>query len=388
MRTALSPPEVSLQTVCPLEISLGRVSLDLVSLDTVADPNYDQHPAYGLAFPPPALSLRVKALARLAPWLGFAIAKQLFLGDRLPAMPRDGDGLEGGLMRRLLALPKYVPCILRTFGRHCWGVLFPIRRAALETASAAGILGALYRDGIAVTRFPEDDRAALQRRVAAPMKELLALREGSSRSFKGNQTCFTRREHGDLIAFVTAMYARRGLLEAAAGYLGRPVEITRMVLQVNDPRDAYLYSSFPDVGLPNSRTNYLHIDRAYGCLKSVIYLSEVGERNGPFCFVRGSTRMSYGALGGILRRAVDRAGLAECDRETRQLFMALPGAFRKKSAFGSDLLDGSANSERLLDAEYRVTSDQGNVALFDNLGIHRGALVEEGQRRAIFVTFA
>ncbi|MDQ6708520.1 MAG: hypothetical protein M3Z85_21380, partial [Acidobacteriota bacterium] len=359
-----------------------------VSLDAVADPNYDDHPAFGLAFPPPAFLLRGRALGRLAPWLGFAIAKQLFLGDRLPAMPRDGDGLEGGLARRLLALPKYIPCIFRTFGRHCWSVLFPIRRDALEACSAPAVLGILHRDGIAVTSFPEDERAALQHRVASPLKELLSRREGSSRSFKGNQICFTRQEHGDLIAFVTEMYARRGLLEAAASYLGRPVEITRMVLQVNDPRDAYLYSSFPDVGLPNSRTNYLHIDRAYGCLKSVIYLSEVGERNGPFCFVRGSNRMAYGALGGIVRRAVDRAGLAECDRETRQLFMALPEALRKKSAFGSDLLDGSANSERLLDAEYRVTSDKGNVALFDNLGIHRGALVEEGQRRAIFVTFA
>lgn len=300
-------------------------------------------------------------------------------------MPRDGDGLEGGLIRRMVALPKYVPWFLLTLGQHCLRVLFPFRRVAAKSTPLAEVL---YRNGIVVARFPRDERAELLRRVAGPLEELLARRQGASRTFKGNQVCFTRQEHGDLIRFVTEMYARPGLIDAAAEYLGRPVAITRMVLQVNDPGDAYLYSSFPDVGLADARTNYLHIDRAYGCLKSVIYLSEVGERNGPFCFVRGSSRMAYGALGGIVRRAVDRAGLSECDRKTRQLFMALPKAFRKKSAFGSDLLDGSANSERLLKAEYRVTSDKGNVALFDNLGIHRGALVEQGQRRAIFVTFA
>ncbi|MDQ2901718.1 MAG: hypothetical protein M3Y07_18255 [Acidobacteriota bacterium] len=387
MRIAVSPRDVSPQDI-PTGSSggFGREKLlGALSLDVVADPNYDRHPAYGGAFPLPTPRLRGKALARLAPWLCFAIMKHFLLGDRLPAMPRDGDGLEGGLARRIVALPKYVPCILRTFGSHCWRVLFPPRRSALSFSALAETL---LRDGIAVTSFPEDERLALQRRVAGPLNELLARREVASRTFKNNQICFTRQEHGDLIGLVAEMYARLGLLDAAAQYLGRPVGITRMVLQVNDPRDAYLYSSFPDVGLPNSRTNYLHIDRAYGCLKSVIYLSEVGERNGPFCFVRGSTWMEYGALGGIVRRAVDRAGLAECDRGTRQLFMALPKAFRKKSAFGSDLLDGSENSERLLDAEYRVTSDKGNVALFDNLGIHRGALVQEGQRRAIFVTLA
>lgn len=355
-------------------------------LDSIADPEYETHPAYGLAFPPPSLALRVRALGRLAPWLLFAVAKQMLLGDRLPALPRDGDGLEGGILRRLRALPRYVPLIVKILAAHC----SPTRssgRASSKTPSP--LARTLKDDGIVIARMPADELAQLNRRVQEPLEEILKRRqESTSTSFKGNQKCFTWQENPAEYDSVTSILSQVGLLEAASAYLNRPVTLTRLVLQVNDARDTYLYTSFPDAGLTNSATNYMHIDRAFSCVKCVIYLNEVGAENGPFSYVLGSNRVDQGALGGVVRRAVDRAGLSECDRETRRLFMALPDALRRKSAFGADLLDGSSNSELLLESEYCFTSDAGNIAMFDNLGIHRGALVLKGQRRAIFATLA
>ena len=48
----------------------------------------------------------------------------------------------------------------------------------------------------------------------------------------------------------------------------------------------------------------------------------------------------------------------------------------------------TSRAEELVAAEYRFTSADGNVAIFDNLGIHRGALVVEGERVALFALLA
>ena len=351
------------------------------ALDDIAEPNYDNHPAYGRAFPKPQLSLRIRAVARLAPWLVFAAVKQLTLGDRLPTLPRDGDGLQGGLFERTLALPRYAPYLVKA-------ALSSFRTS--RNADPSSIPATTLReDGIATARIAEQAMHALRARVSGPLEQLLRDRAtGAATSFKGNQKVFTRKEHGELYGFVDELLVESGLMEAASAYLGRRVHTTRLLLQVNDRRDQYLYQSFPDASLRNSRTNYMHIDRAYGCLKCVVYLSVVDKRSGPFSYVLGSNRLDLGAMGGIVRRAVDRSGLAGCDRETRRLFMALPALLRKKAEFGSDLLDGSEASERLLGAEFNFTSEFGNVAIFDNLGIHRGGLVKEGQRHTMFCTIA
>lgn len=364
-----------------------QTSVGALRLDAIADPGYENHPAYGLAFPAPGLKLRLQALARLVPWLLFACAKQVFLGDRLPTLPQYPDGLEGGILGRIRALPRYLPFILQTLVAQ----FSPVKRKAGARTNEleSPLTRTLRQDGIVVSRLPDDERTQLNRQLEQPLAEVLRRREHSATTtFKGNQKCFNPQEHGALYASLTSMLSQVGLIDTASAYLNRPVTLTRLVLQVNDARDTFMYTSFPDAGLPNSSTNYMHIDRAYSCLKCVIYLCEVGPLNGPFSYVLGSNRLDNGALGGVVRRAVDRAGLSASDRDTRQVFMALPKSFRKKGLFGADMIDHSANSNLLLRAEYCFTSDFGNVALFDNLGIHRGGLVSQGQRRALFATLA
>ena len=351
---------------------------------SLAAPDYANHPAYGQAFPPARGWTRLKAIGRLLPWLVFAIVKQALLGDRLPAVSNHGDGLEGGLLRRLRALPKYIPLWLKEVAAG-----LRVSRSGDAGAADPDLSARLSADGIVSARFSRSEMARLRGMTSSYLSGLLAKREFVSfTTFKGNQHVFTREEHCYVYDVVTELFAKHGLLRAAGAYLGREVELKRLLLQANDCRDQYLYNCFPDVGLGNSRTNYMHIDRGYGSLKCIVYLSEVGERNGPFCYVLGSNRLNLGFSKALIRRAVDRAGLAGCDREARQLFMALPPALRKKSEFGSDIMDGSANSESLLEAEFRFTSECGDVAVFDNLGIHRGALVEEGRRIALFAVLA
>src|ERR1700761_1376324 len=96
----------------PRELSC-ETALDVnSSLDALAQTDYVNHPAYGGAFPPATLGLRARAIAKLLPWLGFALAKQLLLGDRISSLPNESEGLDGGILQRIGAVPRYLPLIV------------------------------------------------------------------------------------------------------------------------------------------------------------------------------------------------------------------------------------------------------------------------------------
>jgi len=58
------------------------------------------------------------------------------------------------------------------------------------------------------------------------------------------------------------------------------------------------------------------------------------------------------------------------------------------TGFGSDVLDDTPLSQELLSREAKVTQDIGNCIVFDgNFGIHRGAMVQRGERFVFQVIF-
>jgi len=371
-----------------LSFESGRIiGENRILLERLPQPDYRTHPAYGGAFPAPRLGLRVKALSRLVPWFCLVIAKQLLLFDRLPAPSEYTGYIGGGMLGRMMAIPRYLPLIGRGLVDQFWHTLRGRRR--LLTTAMGGLGEVFRRDGIVVTRITDEEMRDIKAQIAEPLAELLARRDRTGgRSFESNQLWLNVRNASDLYATLDRVLSHHGILAGARAYLGRPVRIKHILLQVNDARDSFQYDKFSDVGLTDPATNYMHIDTSYDMVKCVIYLNEVGERNGPFCYVPGSARVRVGVFEGLVRRAVDRSGLSGYARPTRELFMALPASLRMKCTFGSDLLDGSAEAKSLLAGEYRFTSADGNLAMFDNLGIHRGALVLEGDRRVLFITLA
>lgn len=357
------------------------------TLERLPEPAYETHPAYGGAFPPPTIALRCRALARLLPWLAMVTLKRLLVFDQLPPLP-DYDGpMSGGIARRLAALPRYVPYIARGVANH-WSRRILGARPPLQAASTAQT-EAMRRTGAISCPFAPADMDAILGAIAGPLAALFQRRDSlPTRTFEGNQTWLNRREAAKLYAVLDQVLGRCGLLDTASAYLGRTAQITHLTLQVNDSQDGFHHNKFSDVGLPDPATNYMHVDTTDEILKCMIYLNEVGEHNGPFCYVRGSARVHVGLFEGLVRRAVDRSGLSGYSRASRELFMALPKPLRRKCTFGSDLTDGSADANAVLGAEYRFTSADGDAILFDNLGIHRGALVTKGERRILVATLA
>ena len=72
----------------------------------------------------------------------------------------------------------------------------------------------------------------------------------------------------------------------------------------------------------------------------------------------------------------------------RLLRMALPAFLRKMADFGGDLRDDSADVQRLREGHFSATSNYGNCVLFDGNGMHRGGMVNKGERRCVFILLA
>ena len=351
--------------------------------EKIPRPDYAAHPAYGGAFPSPSLGLRARALGRFVPWFAFVLAKRVLLFDRLPTLPDYPGPMSGGIMSRVAASGRYAPLIARGLWSQ-WTRPFRKTASPQLTESSQALLRTLERDGIAPTQLPQEDIEAIRRAVEPHIQRLIKQREAKGvRSFESNQIWFNRNANADVFAVLDEILKKRGLLAIASAYLKRPVQAKHTVLQMNDGKDAYQRGKFADVNVPDPVTNYFHLDTSEEIVKCMFYLTEVSPTNGPFGYARGSNRVKVGTLEGLVRRANDRAGLSGYAPATRQLFMALPGPLRHKSMFGSDLLDAQADTQRVVAAEYQFTTADGNAALFDNLGIHRGGLVREGERRVL-----
>ena len=325
----------------------------------IPDPDYDRHPAYGGLFGPPQWRLRLAAVRRVAPYLGAYAAYDLasrvrgFLARSLPgadssvyqALSRDGAvalRFEPGHMARIRAAaePQITALCAKMAGQTPSG-------SAAHGDRGGGTLGALHR-----RLNPESTYSELFIHEADAPEVFLALRE---------------------------VMAAAGALDAASRYRRRPMDVRYIKLIINRPDSDWWRNPFRDVGLPDPPAIQMHVDHLW-TTKAILYLTEVGEKNGPFCYCLGTQRARIGWLEGAARRANDRADLSSCTPEQRRMFYALPGFLRRKAKFGNDLPADHPALARLLASEKTFTSADGDLILFDDRGIHRGGMLEEGER--------
>ncbi|MEP6755031.1 MAG: hypothetical protein ABJA67_06000 [Chthonomonadales bacterium] len=367
--------------------SPGTGDPNLYSLKTLPDPQYDQHPAYGKCFPPPTLGTRVQALKKLLPWVGVVIFKRAMLMDRIPALPAYKGHIQGGIVGRVKALPRYVPYIFKAVGQNLAG-LFKSQAPNIEPKDKEQV-DSFLKTGFATSNLEPQELQHIQDLVAKPLDDLLEKRAAmQERTFVGNTRFFNSGDDAALFEAMNVYLEKHGMLAAASAYIGRPTKLTHLLIQVNDPKDSFYHGRFKDIGLPDQKTNYIHVDTSYDMVKCVVYLNEVGDENGPFSFILGSHKARPIGLDGVIRRAMDRSNLSNHSPELRKLFMALPKSFRRKFTFGADILDGTPESGALLEAEYFFKSSDGNMGLFANNGIHRGGLTKSGERRVLFGVIA
>ena len=300
--------------------------------------DYATHPAYGKLFGKPRLSTRIAALRRLLPILREQAVRRYRYGHSLP------------------------PTL---------------------AAGQPALTGEMIRNGAVAVHLTSEEMARISAGVAPYIAALEARRAqipvGQARMWKDTSLPIGKDEAEQLYKDVRTALKKQGILGAAETYVGHAVKIRNLDVQINDPADAHWRNHFADAGVPDPSTAYMHIDSVRR-VKCMIYLTDVTDRTGPFSYVLGTHAIHLGFLEDIVRKANDISRLDRCDRDTRELFSALPKVLQKKSEFGNDLLDSMPEVAALLASEHFFTSDEGNLILFDNNGIHRGGMVLEGKR--------
>lgn len=332
--------------------------------------DYDGHFAYRDLAARPSLRDRAAALAIFGVSMARLLLKRAIRYEMIPYHLRADRSLPGRLRFAGAALGNMAAGAMRR------------RHATAGTAAGA----TLDRHGCLVLTMPEDQRVRLEA-AAADQFDALAARRGRSngkRRFEESRGQASRLEQRPLFDQIESILRDSGVMAAADAYLGRPARLIDVNPQINDVTDSFWRDIFPDADISElPATAYCHRDASGGDLKAIIYLSDVGGRNGPFAYALGSNRIRISRLDDLICEANDSNGLGATDPVARRRFAALPKKLRQKGAFGNDLTPASPLSGDINASLWSIEAPKGSIVLFDTKGIHRGGMVVEGERRVI-----
>jgi len=368
-----------------LEATIQALPIPHYRGTTLPKIDYDAHPAYGGMFPKAALRERIAALSIFFRTFVFVTIRRIVDYDNMPLLTKEA-GFSGLDITTAL---RYISMFGRIRATRMIGTLTGARRPAMPTNAA--LLNRIKSDGIVPLTLSPDEieqvRAATNPGFAK-LDERRAAIPPEKRKFDDNVYWSTRTSDPQAFTTVETIFNRYGIIEAASAYLGRPLGVKHVNVQINDKDLAFWTRVFPDTQLADPWGSYLHIDATYGMLKCAIYVHDIDADSGPFCYVRGSQNAEIGWFEGMVRRTNDFSGFSGRKPEARKKFMALPSFLRMKADFGGDLSDESIDVQRLREGHFSATSNYGNCILFDGNGMHRGGMVNRGERRCIFVLLA
>ena len=302
------------------------------------------------------------------------------LGEH-PIYPAHRGGVR--LTQRLLALARVIQMsiyVLIVLARQL------LRRTGWSRTDGGPCLEHLNCDGM----FPHRLSSAGKREIVDAAQPYFSRLDASRnnvrqgrRSYCDNQLDTTRNGAPELFDAIGRILAETGIMSSVRSYLACRAEIRRVTVQINDEWDTFWRAPFEDRNIPIPPTAFFHIDNTYGVVKIIFYVSKVDENNGPFSYVPGPHRIKVPFFDSLVLRATDI--WLDVHPDERHLFPALPRFLRKKAKFGDDIRPGSDWGRWLVNHERVMTSEDGDTFVFDVKGIHRGGMVQRGERRIIQV---
>lgn len=196
-----------------------------------------------------------------------------------------------------------------------------------------------------------------------------------------------------------------GVLDAVSAYTGRKTRVIGLALELSVPQATWWSNAIEGLERP-PKTLYAHVDETISCPKSIVYLSDVAEQNGPTgCYPGAYEAMTLNPLQEMIGRVVGIVGTKPDSRlrdyyakqyhqsmnseKFRRHFMRLPESLRFNSHLGWDVAPGSELENSLADNERKMTGPAGTFIIFDGARLlHRGGMVQQGERLALQVIFS
>lgn len=186
-------------------------------------------------------------------------------------------------------------------------------------------------------------------------------------------------DHDNLFSAIREELSRQGILAAAAKYHNaNDLDFKHACLHICTPEDTHFTQTLQDC-TTTSQLIGMHVDPK-PVMKIIIYLNEVTEAAGPFCFVPGSHRWYFDETELLVAKGNSTGNYLHTP-DHRQVALMFPARFRKNAIVGRFILDGTPLSHQLLRREVQYTSAIGNCLAFDpGNGFHRGGLCTTNNR--------
>lgn len=186
----------------------------------------------------------------------------------------------------------------------------------------------------------------------------------------------------EICSEVHKLFEQLGIIEMASAYNRRSMTVANVVLHVAKPTDQNWKQFMQDATTTPKYTN-THIDPKEDVVKAMIYLNDVDTTNGAFHYAKGSNREKIHPVQNIFGRAITTGSYCHSPESRRSVFK-LPRGLRVSHNFGRQVMPGST-WEKYLDRNLKpVTSEEGNIMVFDpGAGIHQGGICKEGNRLAL-----
>lgn len=196
-----------------------------------------------------------------------------------------------------------------------------------------------------------------------------------------------------------------GVLDAVSAYTGRKTRVIGLALELSVPQATWWGNAIEGLERP-PKTLYAHLDETISCPKSIVYLSNVTESNGPTgCYPGAYEAIGLNPLQEIVGRVVGIVGSkpdsplrdyyakqyhqSMNSKKFRQHFMRLPESIRFNSHLGWDVAPGSELEDSLVGNERLMMGPAGTFIIFDGARLlHRGGMVQQGERLALQVIFS
>lgn len=250
---------------------------------------------------------------------------------------------------------------------------------------------------------------------AGTVKELRSLAAKPLENFRANAAAGRlKREDlsvsaGPTVRTIRAVLNRefkaQGVLDAVSAYTGRKTRVIGVALELSVPQATWWKNAIMGLNRPPS-TLYAHLDETISCPKAIVYLSDVTGQNGPTgCYPGAYEGMRLNPLQEMVGRVVGIVGTRSNSplkdyyakqyhqsmnsENFRRHFMRLPESLRFNSHMGWDVAPGSELEASLSGAERKMTGPAGTFIAFDGARLlHRGGLMQEGERLALQVIFS
>lgn len=196
-----------------------------------------------------------------------------------------------------------------------------------------------------------------------------------------------------------------GVLDAVSTYTGRKTRVIGLALELSVQQASWWKNAISGLERPPS-TLYAHLDETISCPKSIIYLSDVTEENGPTgCYPGLYEAIDINPLQEMIGRVVGSVGSADSSPlkkyyakqyhqsvnsvNFRRHFMRLPESIRFNSHLGWDVMPNSELETEMTNREHKMIGSAGTFIIFDGARLfHRGGLIQQGERVALQVIFS